>query len=75
VSTVEGHKQAVDALVVGEECLLSSGYDGAVLQWPLPDPKAIVKETKPQSALWLRSPEQDGMMGWISCMQVRYICH
>jgi hypothetical protein len=65
----------VTALVLGEECLVSTGYDGKVFQWALPDPKAIVEEADPPPTLWLSSLETEGRTAGITCMQVCRISH
>jgi hypothetical protein len=67
---LKGHPGHVDALVVGEECLLSHDGGGRVLEWPLPDPRNIAKEAKPQAVLWLNSTERAEQCSSVMCKQV-----
>jgi hypothetical protein len=46
-------EEGASAIVVGDKCLLSSGLcEDEVLEWALPDPKAVVEDAKPQTGLW-----------------------
>jgi hypothetical protein len=71
LSTIKCKAASVDALVVGEDCVLSCSERGKVVEWALPDPKAAVKEAKPRPAKLLRQWEQRWRSG---CMQVWNPC-
>lgn len=75
LSPLEGHG-GVSALVVGEDCLLSGGYAGNVLEWPLSKLQAAVNAAKPHvtetpADCWLESRRDATQYCWIKCMQVR----
>jgi hypothetical protein len=61
-----------DALVVGEECLLSAGGPGGgtVLEWALPDPLAVVKDAQPQATHYLPDTGYPKEYSRVNCMQV-----
>ncbi len=70
----------MNALVVGDDGLLSSGPDGKILRWALRDHHASVEEAephaekaKPHAEVWLTWPTPqptNGMTTWIRDMQV-----
>jgi hypothetical protein len=72
VSTLKTDK-AARTLVVGDECLLSCApCNEDILEWALPNPKAVVQDAKPQAGLWPilangKKPDNDM---FIRCMQV-----
>ncbi len=64
------HEMEVDALVVGEDCVVSHApeWEGdGVLEWAHPDPHAVVERRElivdPQAALWLHEPKPNQAMG------------
>jgi hypothetical protein len=48
------YEEGARALVVGDERLLSCALcdNDEILEWALPDPKAVVEDAKPQVGLW-----------------------
>jgi hypothetical protein len=71
LSTVKCKAAYVEALVVGEDCVLSCSNSGKVVEWALPDPQATVEEAKPRPAKLLRRWEK---RWWSGCMQVWNPC-
>ncbi len=73
----KGRTGCVNALVVGEQSLLSGGYRTKILEWELPDPRAFAREAQPQAKpkepraeRWVASMNGSDKYSWISCMQV-----
>ncbi len=69
LSTTDCKTAYVDALVVGEDYLLSCSRGGGVMELVLPDPQAHMKDAQPQAAQIVRRWDKR----WRPrCMQVRF---
>lgn len=64
---LKGRADVVTALVMGEGCLLSGGLAGNLLEWALPDPRAMVDVPESPASCWLATP---GLDESITCMEV-----
>ncbi len=72
LSRLVGDDGVVRALVVGKDRVVSGTKEGVVMEWALPDPKALVEEPKPQTAVTLSHTLCPGYGENITWMQVRH---
>jgi hypothetical protein len=68
--TLTFEHKSVRGLVVGKDCVVSCNYDGEVMEWAHPDPKAAVEDANPLTAVTLWHSSRHQFSTELTCMQV-----